>query len=289
MRSPMNRTANNGLLLALGLLLSLCLNSVAAQELSENDDPEIQRVAPFQVFDNLYYVGAKWASAWLLETDQGLILFDTLYDDLTDFVIDGIRELGFDPNDIRYVVVTHAHYDHIGGAKRMQDEFGAVVLMTAEDWAMVEEEPVYREYPKPMRHLTVTDNGTVNLGRTGLRFVKTPGHTTGVASTRFTVYDDGFPFQAFMFGGVGLNFEGVERTEMYINSVKRLQQMDDIEVNIPNHASSGDVFERYELLKERQEGQPHPFIDPEGYSAWLDELLVAAEAKLVEEKAAAGQ
>lgn len=289
MRSALKRTANRGLLLGLGFFLCLSLNSVSAQELSENDDPEFQRVAPFQVFDNLYYVGAKWVSAWLLETDQGLILFDTLYGDLTDIVIDGIRELGFDPNNIRYVVVTHAHYDHIGGAKRMQDEFGAVVLMTQEDWQMVGEDPVYQEYPKPRRHLNVTDNGTVNLGRTGLRFVKTPGHTPGVASTRFTVYDDGFPFQAFMFGGVGLNFEGVERTEMYINSVKRLQQMTDIEVNIPNHAASGDVFERYELLKERQEGQPHPFIDPEGYYAWLDELLVAAEAKLVEEKAAAGQ
>jgi len=289
MRSALKRTTNRGLLLGLGFFLCLSLGSVSAQELSENDDPEFQRVAPFQVFDNLYYVGAKWVAAWLLETDQGLILFDTLYGDLTDIVIDGIRELGFDPNDIRYVVVTHAHYDHIGGAKRMQDEFGAVVLMTQEDWQMVEEDPIYQEYPKPRRHLNVTDNGTVNLGRTGLRFVKTPGHTIGVASTRFTVYDNGFPSQAFMFGGVGLNFEGVERTEMYINSVKRLQQMTDIEVNIPNHAASGDVFERYELLKERQEGQPHPFIDPEGYYAWLDELLVAAEAKLVEEKAAAGQ
>ena len=79
MRSAIKRTKNHGLLLALGLLLSLCLNSVSAQELSQNDDPEFQRVAPFQVFDNLYYVGAKWVSAWLLETDQGLILFDTLY------------------------------------------------------------------------------------------------------------------------------------------------------------------------------------------------------------------
>ena len=289
MRSAPKSSANHGLLLGLGFFLCLFLNSVSAQELNADDDPEIQRIPPFQVFDNLYYVGAKWVSAWLLETDQGLILFDTLYGDLTDIAIDGIRELGFDPDDIRYVVVTHAHYDHIGGAKRMQDEFGAVVLMTAEDWDMVEEDPIYRDYPKPMRHLMVTDNGTVNLGRTGLRFVKTPGHTPGVASTRFTVYDNGFPFQAFMFGGVGLNFEGVERTEMYINSVKRLQQMGDIEVNIPNHEGSGDVFARYELLKQREEGQPHPFVDPEGYYAWLDELLVAAEAKLVEEKAAAGQ
>ncbi len=280
----MSRTRISGLLITLGLALGL--NSAFAQELNPNDDLAIQRVAPFQVFDNLYYVGAKWVAAWVLETDQGLILFDTLYGDLTDIIVDGIRELGMDPKDIRYVVVSHAHYDHIGGAKRMQDEFGAVVLMTEEDWQMVEQDPVYREYPKPRRHLLVTDNGTVNLGRTGLRFVKTPGHTPGVTSTRFTVYDKGFPFQAFMFGGAGLNFEGVERTEMYIESVKRLQRMADIEVNIPNHEASGDVFARLDILKQRKDGDPHPFVDPESYSAWLEQLLLRAEAKLVEEKAA---
>ena len=54
-----------------------------AQQLSPQDDPAVQRVAPFQVFDNLYYVGARWVSAWVLETDQGLILFDALYGELT--------------------------------------------------------------------------------------------------------------------------------------------------------------------------------------------------------------
>lgn len=280
-----------------GILFSICLllsglavsTQTAAQELSEQDDPELQRVAPFQVFDNLYYVGAKWVSAWVLETDQGLIVFDSLYGDLTDIMIDGIRELGMDPNDIRYVVVTHAHYDHIGGARRLQQEFGAVVLMTEEDWQMTEEPAIYQEYDTPIRHLTVTDNGTLNLGRTNLRFFKTPGHTPGVLSTRFTVYDNGFPHTAFMFGGVGLNFSGVERTEMYIDSVKRLQGMGDIEVNIPNHEGSGEVFDRYELLQDRRDGEPHPFIDPERYTAWLSQLLVAAEDKLEDEKEAAGQ
>ena len=287
MISPLKNIRTFVLLLAFNLLVFL--GTVSAQELSEQDDPALQRVAPFQVFDNLYYVGAKWVAAWVLETDQGLILFDTLYGDLTDIIIDGIRELGMDPNDIRYVVVTHAHFDHIGGAKRMQDEFGAVVLMTEEDWQLVEEGPVYRDYPKPSRHLLITDNGTVTLGRTMLQFMKTPGHTTGVASTRFTVYDKGIPLQAFMFGGVGLNFEGVERTEMYIESVKRLQRMGDIEVNIPNHANSGDVFARAEKLKVRGENDPHPFVDPDSFKAWLDQLLLMAETKLLQEKAAVGQ
>jgi len=247
----------------------------------------LQRVAPFQVFDNLYYVGARWVSAWLLVSDQGLILFDALYGDLTDLAIDSIRELGFDPDDIRYVIVSHAHYDHIGGARRFREEFGAVVMMTETDWNMTNEPAIYQEYPKPIRHLSASDGSTLNLGRTRLRFMETPGHTPGVLSTRFTVYDNGYPHDAFLFGGVGLNFEGVERTEMYINSIQRLMQLENIEVNIPNHPESGEIFERYEILQDRQDGDPHPFVDPESWDAWLDILMRNAQGKLERERAAA--
>ena len=275
--------------LAAGIVLCVSIGATTAQEADRLDDPEFQRVAPFQVFDNLYYVGAKWVSAWLLETDQGLILFDSLYGDLTDIAVDGIRELGFDPDDIRYVIVSHAHYDHIGGARRFQDEFGAVVMMTESDWQMTNEPAVYQEYPKPIRHLSVSDGSTLNLGRTRLRFMETPGHTPGVLSTRFTVYDNGYPHDAFMFGGVGLNFSGVERTEQYIDSVQRLMQVQGIEVNVPNHEGSGEVFDRYQMLQQRRDGDPHPFVDPESWSAWLDILLLNARAKLEDEREAAEQ
>ena len=259
---------------------------VSAAELSDRDNPEIQRVEPFQVFDNLYYVGAKWVSAWLYVTDQGLILIDSLYGDLTDLAIENIRTLGFDPNDISYLIVTHAHYDHVGGARRFQDEFGAVVMMTETDWQMTTEPAIYQEYPTPIRHLAANDGSTLTLGREQLQFFETPGHTPGVLSLAFTVYDDGYPREAFMFGGVGLNFSGVERTESYINSVERLQKMRGIEVNIPNHELTADVFARNERLKNRKEGESHPFVDPDTYYAWLEELLVAAEQKLDQERAA---
>ncbi len=280
----MNYLRRKVLFFVVALLLSYSSNS---QELSDRDNPEVQRIAPFQVFDNLYYVGARWVSAWLLVSDQGLILFDALYGDLTDIAINGIRELGFDPDDIRYVIVSHAHYDHIGGARRLQEEFGSVVMMTEADWNMTTEPAVYQEYPTPIRHLSVSDGSTLNLGRTRLRFMQTPGHTPGVLSTRFTVYDNGYPHEAFLFGGAGLNFSGVERTEIYINSIERLMQMENIEVNIPNHPDSGEIFERYEILQDRQDGDLHPFVDPESWDAWLDILMRNALGKLEREREAA--
>ena len=262
-----------------------CVIAVKAfSQSSERDDPELQYVEPFQVFDNLYYVGADWVASWLLVTDQGLIVFDALYDDLTEMMIRNIRTLGFDPNDIRYLIGSHAHYDHIGGAARFQQEFSAVVMMTEEDWLLTEGAAQFQEYPRPIRHLSASDGSTLTLGRTRLQFMKTPGHTPGVLSTRFTVYDNGYPHTAFMFGGVGLNFSGVEQAESYVESVRRLQAVQGVEVNIPNHASVADVFARRDRLAAREEGEPHPFVDPEGWAEFLDLWLRRGESYLEQQK-----
>ena len=261
------------------------INVCNAQEPVELNIEE-ERVAPFKVFDNLYYVGVKKISAWLLESDQGLILFDSLYGDLTGLAIESIRELGFDPDDIRYVIVSHAHRDHIGGARRLQEEFGSVVMMTEADWSIAAEPANPEDYPKPIRHLSASDGSTLNLGRTRLRFFQTPGETPGVLSTRFTVYDNGYPHEAFLFGGADLNFAGIQQTELYINSVERLMQLEGIEVNIPNHPEFGEVFERYEILLEREDGDFHPFVDPDSWDAWLEILMLNAQAKLERERLA---
>ena len=263
-----------------GFAQELGAQELGAQELAEQDDPEQQRVAPFQVFDNLYYVGARWVSAWLLETDQGLILFDSLYGELVDLLVDNIRELGFDPDDVRYVVVSHAHFDHAGGAQRFQRDFGSVVLMTEADWRMTEGPAEFREYARPMRHLSLGNGDTLNLGRTRLQFLQTPGHTPGVLSTVFTVYDSGYPHTAVLFGGAGLNFEGADRLQSYIDSIGELLAIPGVEVNIPNHPDSGDVFARYETLQEREDGDPHAFVDPESWTAWLELLRDNAELLL---------
>ena len=261
------------------------VNVCNAQEPVELNIEE-ERVAPFKVFDNLYYVGVKKISAWLLESDQGLILFDSLYGALTGLALESIRELGFDPDDIRYVIVSHAHRDHIGGARRLQEEFGSVVMMTEADWSIAAEPAIPEDYPKPIRHLSASDGSTLNLGRTRLRFFQTPGETPGVLSTRFTVYDNGYPHEAFLFGGADLNFAGIQQTELYINSVERLMQLEGIEVNIPNHPEFGEVFERYEILLEREDGDFHPFVDPESWDAWLEILMLNAQAKLERERLA---
>jgi metallo-beta-lactamase class B len=93
-------------------------------------------VPPFKMFDNLYYVGVDWVSAYVLKTSGGLIIIDTLYDNFSDHTVKSIEQLGMNPKDVKYVIVTHGHNDHVGGAITVQSVSGARLVMAEGDWVM---------------------------------------------------------------------------------------------------------------------------------------------------------
>ena len=233
---------------------------------------------PFQLFDNLFFVGTKAAAAWVLQTDQGLILIDSAPGSETSALIDNIRKLELDPIDIRYLIVTHGGRNQVGGAKRMQEEFGAVVLMTEEAWeASISLAEQVSGYVPPLKHLTATESGSVTLGRDRVSVFKTPGHTPGALSVGFTVYDGGYPYEAMIFGGVGVDVANEVAVAMYIQSIRKLQSLESVDVNIPNGESLSDFFEMANKFKARSGGGVHPFVNPGGWSRWLDGLLEEVE------------
>src|SRR5688572_19483738 len=130
---------------------------------------------PMKVFDNLYYVGEREYSSWAVTTSAGIIIVDPIYDySVEEQVVGGLKKLGLDPAQIKYVVVSHAHRDHAGGAWYLQERFGARVLLTAPDWDMLERNK--QNWPKPKRDMVVTDGQQLTLGDTTLTFVHTFGH-----------------------------------------------------------------------------------------------------------------
>ena len=252
------------------------------------EDPEQQSVTPFKIFDNLYYVGIDWVAAYLLVTSDGLILIDSLYGKWAREIPSKIKQLGFDPRDLKYVIVTHGHFDHAGGAARLQRRLGARVVMTAEDWALAAEPPDHPLFamPVPAEDMVAEDGQVIELGDARVALYKTPGHTTGVLSMTYEVRDGDATHTAITLGGVGLNFSGVARTEQYLASYHRLQAMQaGISVSLPNHAAMGDVFERRDRLAARGAGDPHPFVDAAGYQQALTTFLANAQDKLAAEKA----
>ena len=92
---------------------------------SQRDNEEYQKLPAIQVFDNLYYVGPGYVSVWLIPTSDGLILVDSAQEPYVDHVVENIRMAGFDPADIRYILISHGHLDHYGGAGKIQALSGA--------------------------------------------------------------------------------------------------------------------------------------------------------------------
>ena len=267
---------------------------------SRRNDVEYQKVAPFKVFDNLYYVGPGFVSVWLIPTSSGLILIDAAQEPYVDHVIDGIRKVGFDPREIRYMLISHGHLDHFGGVARIQQLSRARVAALDEDWQLIEaagKTPGRGNEPPPQipaRDMVIKDGDTITLGNTSLKVYKLPGHTPGSASFEFTVFDGGRPYKAFLFGGPGPR-GGVQGAEQFVASVNRLAQIPGVQVAVPVHSwlndfpyPNGGVFERAQKLAQRKPGEPHPFVDPASWQAWVKQVQDGAIRNLAQEKQKAG-
>src|SRR6516162_2699652 len=132
---------------------------------------------PVKAFDDLYYVGEKDYSAWALVTSQGIIVIDTIFAySVEDEIVGGLKKLGFDPANIKYAIVSHAHIDHIGGAKCLQDTYGTRIVMSAADWDLTEKSPRLPAEIKPRRDVVVADGDKLTLGDTTLPIHLTPSH-----------------------------------------------------------------------------------------------------------------
>jgi metallo-beta-lactamase class B len=280
----MNRFLHHGLLAAILLLAHTlpALGQEPERKLSAAIDgqrpadanPETQQFAgPIKLFDNLYYVGTSFVSAYLLVTSEGLIMIDALYEGYTGEALNAIRELGLDPADIRYLLVTHGHNDHAGGIEEIRVASDAKIAMTAADWALAGLTP----------ELIFEDGDELTLGDTRIRFFVTPGHTKGVLSMQFTVRDGAASHEAFLFGGHNVTSNNAEDFAALIASVQRLQgSLAGIEVSLTGHPWAALIFQRAELLAMREPGSPHPLVDGADFSAFLAERLESSRQRLAE-------
>ncbi len=251
------------------------------------DDVELQKIEPFKVFDNLYYVGPCYVSVWLVTTPQGHILFDSAQEPYVDHVIANIKKVGINLRDIKYIILSHGHLDHVGGAARLQEATGARVVAVAEDWTMIEalDGRSSRRDPKPnrvpKRDMVVKDGDTLTLGNQTLKFHQLPGHTPGVLMTEgITVYDGGTPYKAVVPAGAA-GGPGLAGAEQGVKNANKLAAIQGVQVNLQIHSwaepdgyPGGGVLERAVLLKTRKPGAPHPFVDP---ATWNQRAKAAQE------------
>ena len=236
---------------------------------------------PVRVFDNLYYMGQTEYSAWVVNTSGGLIVIDPIFDYSVEAeIVDGITEIGLDPGDIRYVVVSHGHSDHAGGARFLQDRFGARVILSAADWDLLER--TGGDWPKPRRDIEAYDGYELTLGETTLLLYLTPGHTPGTLSTLIPVRDGTSEHMAALWGGTAFNFMGggedARWFNEYIDSAERFQLLaadEGADVILSNHTRYDGSTTKLLALRGRGREDPHPYVV--GAESVQRYLTVAAE------------
>jgi len=230
---------------------------------------------PVKVFDNLYFFGQSEYAVWAITTSQGIIVLDTIFDySVEEEVAGGMKKLGLDPANIKYAIVSHAHPDHDGGAKFLQDHYGTRVIMSPADWDVLDKRT---NGTKPKRDVEATDGQKLTLGDTTVTLYITPGHTPGTISTVFPVNDNGTPHLAALWGGVGLNSDR-ESVQTYIRSAQRFSgivSQAKADIIFANHTDWDRSRINLPMLAKRVPGSPNPYIV--GNAKVLNFLKVAEE------------
>jgi metallo-beta-lactamase class B len=252
-----------------GLVTAIC---VAPQNAPVRPDAPAPRIdpnrastylTPKQVFDDLYWMGTPSRSTWVLTTSDGIILYDTqgVYD-AEDVIVGGLKQLGLDPAQVKYVIVSHAHANEVGGAKLMQERYGARIVMGAGDWDMVEQSINGFPTGKPRRDIVATDNMTIALGGRTVTLVLTPGHTPGTISGIFQVHDHGKPLTVAYSGGTEFNFlNDVAHFDTYLASERKFAAIaaaTAATVILGNQSQFDGAALKLRMLADRRPGEAHP-------------------------------
>lgn len=220
---------------------------------------------PFKIKGNLYFVGCYAASSHLIDTEEGLILLDTGYPQNLYQVIYNIHKLGFNIRDIRYIIHSHGHYDHIGGTRALKELTGAKTFIGKGDedyangklnltWA---KELGFEYYEDFEPDVIMQDGDVICLGNTKIEIVATPGHTPGTVSMFFDVVEAGINYKVAMHGGVGTNSMESSFLEQYgLNTDCRQKFLEGIDrvkdrpvdIFIGNHVWNNDTLGKYERM-----------------------------------------
>lgn len=246
-------------------------------------------IKPFKILSNLYFVGSRPASTHIIDTGDGLIMIDSGYPQTLYLVLANLADLGLDYHNIKYIIHSHGHYDHLGATKALVDLTGAKTFIGSADapyadgtldltWAK-ELGSVYCEAFTP--DVLLFDGDKITLGNTIITCISTPGHTPGTMSFFFDIYDGDKTYTCGMHGGVGLNSMKREFLEKYnlstkcqqdfIEGLKKVRNIP-VDIFIGNHVGNNQTEEKAKML-ESFPYSTNPFIDKNAWPTFIDKCL----------------
>jgi metallo-beta-lactamase class B len=256
-------------------------------------------VAPFRIAGNLYYVGASDLASYLIVTPQGNILLDGGMEETAPQIERNIQTLGFKLKEVKFLLNSHAHFDHAAGLLELKRLSGARLVASRAD-AKALEEGDENDFTwgdtvkfKPVKvDQIIADGGTLSLGGTTLTAHLTPGHTRGCTTWTMPVHDAGKTYNVVFIGSVTApGYRLVNNTKYpgivadYEHSFQVLRSLP-CDIFLASHGSVFDLAEKRERLKA---GGPNPFIAPEEYRSFVERSWRDFEAELSKQRNARHQ
>lgn len=234
-------------------------------------------------FDQLSFIGTPAVCCFLLETSEGLVLLDCMNpgQHFIDIIVQGIRDLGHEPEELRAIMITHGHGDHWGEAGYFKRKYGCKVYMSEVDYGFATNVTA----PFPWKSIDYAMDGyfqdmeRYTFGDTTITVVHTPGHTPGSMSYLVPVTDEGRPHMLSIWGGAGVQSPGADAEE-YIRSVdkyKKICREFHVDCSVQTHPFIDNGIQKLELIRHIARGVPNPFIIGEdGNEYFLDAQRASA-------------
>jgi metallo-beta-lactamase class B len=227
---------------------------------------------PRKIIGNIYYVGSNLISSFLIVTPAGNILLDTGPVQMLPQVTANIEKLGFGMRDVKFVLNSHAHFDHCGGFAELKLRTGATVIASKLDGELMMrggkgdfnwgDELAY-EPVTPDR--IVSDDDHIELGGVSLTAHLTPGHTKGCTSWSMRVNEDGKTYDVLFVCGLTASLYKLTNNDQYPNIVEdergTLEKLRGMHADIML-ASHGFYFDLAGKAARQKPGAPNPFVDP---------------------------
>ena len=246
--------------------------------------PEDQTTAfpPHKVVGNIYYVGTRTLSSFLIVTPAGNILIDSTYERNVRTIEKSVADLGFKFSDVKILLGNHAHGDHQEGDALVKQLTGAQVMVMAEDVpALQAMKPGGKEHPIDK---TLRDGEKVTLGGTTLVAHLTPGHTRGCTTWTTTAQEGGrtynVVFSCSLRSPAVLTPAIVDEMNRSFRIVRKLP----CDVQVGDHPAQYNMYEKHAKLKS---GGANPFVDPAGCTVEADIQEALFKAVLAEQQSAA--
>ena len=283
-------------MLARALLVSLCLAlPAAAQQNTEWRQP----FPAFKLVGNVYWVGTYDLSTYLITTDAGHILVNTGFEDTVPLIVAGVEQLGFKMADVKILLATHAHGDHVAGLAELKRLTGARMMMSEADAVLLEDGGIsdFRfgdgrtpSFDPVQVDRRLKDQDKIELGGVTLTAHHHPGHTKGATSFTFSVREGGRDYRVGIVNMAGINagvtVSGMPKYSTIADDYARTfaaQKALPVDVFFASHAAQFGMHDKY---KPGDAYNPDRFVDPQGYRAAVERLEKTYLEQLARERAA---